>query len=154
MVDGAMPQLPMERTEPMPGRLLEPNWRDRILTAVGAVAAWTLLGRLLMTDPLSVVSLLSLVLAVVNTRLAIDPWRGYVAIDDAGITVRPGIGPVQRVVWAQVRGIRTGERRSPPVIERSDGSDIPVRRLIGRSELDELARVVSARTDRGARRNG
>ena len=138
----------------MPGRRFKPSWRDRILTAVAVVGAWAFTGRSLMTDPVSVMSLLWLVVAVVNTRLAIEPWRGYIAVDDDGITVHPGLGRVQHVAWPEVRGIRTGERRSPPAIERSAGSDIPVRRLIARSELDELARMASARAERGGRRNG
>ena len=107
-----------------------------------------------MTDPVSVVSLFLLVLAAVNTRLAIDPWRGYVAVDDDGITVQTGLGRVQHVARSQVRGVRTGDWRSPPAVERSAGSDIPVRRLIARSELDELARTASARAERDGGRNG
>jgi hypothetical protein len=144
----------MEGSHLMPGRRFEPNWRDRILTALGVVGAWALTGRSLMTDPVSVMSLLWLFIAVVNTRLAIPPWRGYVAADDEGITVHPGIGRVQHVEWAQIRGIRVGERRSPPAVERSGGSEVPLRGLIARSELDELARTASARAERGGRRNG
>ena len=81
----------------MSGRRFEPSWRDRILTAVAVavVGAVAFAGSSLMTDPVSVMSLLCLIVAVVNTRLAIEPWRGHVAADDEGITVHPGIGPVQ-----------------------------------------------------------
>ena len=137
----------------MPVRRFEPNRRDRILTGLGAVAAWALTARWLVADPVSLLSVAWLVVAVLNTMVALDPWRGYVAADDEGITVQPGVGRVQHVPWPQVRGVRTGRPRGLPAIERYDGPDILVRRLMARSELDELARMASARTDGGARPN-
>ena len=138
----------------MSGRRFQPNWRVRIVTGIGAVAAWALTGSFLMTDPVSWLSLVWLVVAVLNTRVALEPWRGYVAADDGGITVHRGIGRVQHVPWPQVRGIRTGELRGLPAVERSDGRDILLRRLMARSELDELARMASSRTEPGGGRDG
>ncbi len=137
----------------MPVRRFEPNWRDRILSGVGVVAAWALTGRWLLTDPVSLLSLAWLVIAVLNTGVALESWRGYVAADDEGITVHRGIGRIQHVPWPHVRGIRTGRPRGLPAVERSDGRDILLRRLMARSELDELARMASSRVERGGRRD-
>lgn len=73
-------------------------------------------------------------------------WRWRIVLDEAGVTVRPGIGRTRRVTWDRVEGVRRRGWWSPWRLEVRDGEDLQLGGLAGPApdgrQLQVLDRVL------------